>query len=1180
MAYETAQDIYIALMGVTGSGKSTFVSHCTGQQATVGDGLQSCTRNVQIYSFSYRPGVTIHLVDTPGFDDTNKQDSEVLREISAWLSESYAHHVYLNGILYFHRISDTRMQGTGKLNIALLLKVCGQDAIKKVALTTTMWELVEQNVGEMREQELQDTPEFWGFMKKHGARVCRHYNNRESALNILSAFVPQAPNVKPEVVKLALQKELADDHKTLDQTSAGQILDTTWSKEKEGLERELAEVREAMRTATEQRDMSMANILHEQQEEMDRTVEGMKAEQEKLKVTMEELHAERLAKMKEMLEQQMNATESLNNDLQYREMQRQAEAQRQEEERLRNQQFSAEQQRTINDLAAQLGSIQVPGAAEPPPTVPVIPISLPDVRQDEGPILHLKHFQEIQILQDIVSVVFTNDGQRLIAGTEESQIWIWDRDHRGMWQHSQTLQLTTNMKFDRLLNGRRGIKALVLGPNSRSLAAASIDKTIRIFEVNSLGRFEQTQSLKDKRVKAWTVTMLALSPDGTTLLAAGGTDSQKIFVWTTLSTATMHCVNIIDLKTLIAKPDAELSKIEFSPDGRVALGLKGEVLVCAWHAGSRTLQTLYMFSTEMELVTSLSWSSDARTLAATDWNGTVWVFGSDSQGGMYLESKITDPDRSWGENARFSPDGQLLALINKDGILRIWKKHMRDGWDVVARMEGRGWSTGGTLAFHPSGEYMAVLKPPKLQSKHQDSPHDAQLTIVLPRLLRQHSLKSASKAMFDPQRLASWLETIPDVCEPPKLDPRPGKRKAAQQEPSPPASDKNSSTMRRQTPTKKRRLDDPNRTPRAVDFPPPASSASSVSWSESSDGASRSTSPKKQMLGLRLEERGLECRQLNVDTAPAVVADLLSAIREIGSGIEILPDSQRDTILNSPLVKGQNTRLWRFAFKEAAEDTLPGRIPPPNEISLICDLARQCHDKNHEEASWNMEVHHRLLEGILREPGTCKGKPFNFTTCTTARPLRRYVPYSSTAKMVDFCLYLDDGADADALQALGRRTPTLTVNHTDFAPLQLTPIVLSIETKRPGKELDAAQIQMGVWHAAQWAFLRSVVGLTPHHTSTEEEIARQQKAETALSGLGFIPGIIIQGHRWLFVFSTLEGDKTVLWTERQFGTTQSILDTYSVVAGIRELSRWTRDVYVPWFRENVLSGFRLSVEAG
>ncbi|KLO91936.1 uncharacterized protein LW93_14832 [Fusarium fujikuroi] len=418
------------------------------------------------------------------------------------------------------------------------------------------------------------------------------------------------------------------------------------------------------------------------------------------------------------------------------------------------------------------------------------------------------------------------------------------------------------------------------------------------------------------------------------------------------------------------------------------------------------------------------------------------------------------------------------------------------------------------------------------------------------------------------RRVASWLDSLPDEYLSSEALSKTPKRKAAL--PSPPTSD----SMEGTTP-KRRRLVDPDRTPRAANLPPTSSTGSSASWSESGEG-SRSSSPKKQMLRLRLEERGLECRQLNVDTAPPVISSLLDTIQEIGSRIEILPADKKSAILESPFVREQNTRLWRFAFKEG-DDTLPGRVPLPEEIAQICNFARHCHDTNHEEAAWNMEVHHRLLQAILRQPDASTAESINFTSCATARPHRRFLPYSSTAKMVDFCLYLNP-TDSPALQALGRRTPTLTVNHTDFAPLQLSPIVLSIETKRPGKELDAAQLQMGVWHAAQWAFLRSVIGLTPEPLTAEEEILRNQKATDVLGQLGFIPGIIVQGHRWLFVFSTLEGDKTVLWTERQFGTTQSILDTYAVVAGIRELARWARDVYAPWFRANVLDGFQPQFE--
>lgn len=225
---------------------------------------------------------------------------------------------------------------------------------------------------EQRLKELEETEEFWGYMKKNGAGVHRHHNNKESALDVLSRFVPQELNVEPEVIKLAIQTELADDHKTLDQTGAGKMLNAEWAQEKESLENELVQVREAIKTATQERDTTMTKLLQEQQEEMKQSVERMRIEQEKLRVTMEQLHAERLAKMREMLEQQRDATESLNADLWEKERQRQLEQKRHEEEKLRNKELAAEQQKTIRDLTAKLSPAQAPSAAESPPRTPSV----------------------------------------------------------------------------------------------------------------------------------------------------------------------------------------------------------------------------------------------------------------------------------------------------------------------------------------------------------------------------------------------------------------------------------------------------------------------------------------------------------------------------------------------------------------------------------------------------------------------------------------------------------------------------------------------------------------------------------------------------------------------------------------------------------------------------------------
>ncbi|KAK6713556.1 hypothetical protein SNK04_004521 [Fusarium graminearum] len=389
------KDIYITLMGLTGAGKSSFINHCIKHEVVVGDGLQECTGTVEVFSFEYRPGVTIHLVDTPGFDDTNRQDSAVLRDISAWLSKSYTEKILLNGILYLHRISDPRMQGSGKLSISLLRKLCGKDAFKNVVLVTTMWELVEKDIGDRREKEPEETEEFW-----------------DSARNILSMFVPEEPEVQPEMVTLAIQKELADDNKTLDQTSAGQLLDGTWAKEKEALQRELEEVRDAVKSANEERDHMMAKLLQEQQDEMNAIVEKMREEQDKLRVIMEELHSERLFKYQKMLDEQIEVSRTLSKDLEDK-------ARLQDEDREKRQVVTVHQKEKLEEQETTLLLLQKQLSET---DLSVCPLSISETTPEPT---YPQTYEITDLPKQVTSLLFSSDGKTLFIGTQGKTIWVY-----------------------------------------------------------------------------------------------------------------------------------------------------------------------------------------------------------------------------------------------------------------------------------------------------------------------------------------------------------------------------------------------------------------------------------------------------------------------------------------------------------------------------------------------------------------------------------------------------------------------------------------------------------------------------------------------------------------------------------------------------------------------------------
>lgn len=174
--------------------------------------------------------------------------------------------------------------------------------------------------------------------------------------------------------------------------------------------------------------------------------------------------------------------------------------------------------------------------------------------------------------------------------------------------------------------------------------------------------------------------------------------------------------------------------------------------------------------------------------------------------------------------------------------------------------------------------------------------------------------------------------------------------------------------------------------------------------------------------------------------------------------------------------------------------------------------------------------------------------------------------------MVDFFVYADSTqqktAIAKSYEDLCRTIPTRSVNHTDFQRLQTHPIVLSIETKA-GSNSDAAELRMGLWHAAQWTFLRSSLSRAQDGAGSTEE--QTKRVDEALSRLRFIPAVIVQGNTWLFVLSTRQGQKTILWKEYQFGSTSTVVETYQIVAGLRQLASWAAQVYLPWFHREILN---------
>ena len=169
----------------------------------------------------------------------------------------YENDIKLAGIIYLHRITDNRMAGTPHRNLRMFGELCGDQAVKKVVLVTTMWDNVEQDKGERREKEL--FANYWKTMTNLGASTARFYNSVDSAWSIVDIVLKQH-----EAEVLLLQEEIVNLKLALNETQAGKTLYSD-------LQKLLAEQRDTVRSLAEQaRDESNPQLARQLEAELKR----------------------------------------------------------------------------------------------------------------------------------------------------------------------------------------------------------------------------------------------------------------------------------------------------------------------------------------------------------------------------------------------------------------------------------------------------------------------------------------------------------------------------------------------------------------------------------------------------------------------------------------------------------------------------------------------------------------------------------------------------------------------------------------------------------------------------------------------------------------------------------------------------------------------------------------------
>ena len=252
------------------------------------------TSVVQVYKCSLDKNQDLFMIDTPGFNDTYRSDTDILREVANWLGRSYSHAIQLTGIVYLHRILDPRLGGSALKNLRMFKKLCGEEGLSSVVFGTTMWSDGDMDLQLSREEQLATQPDYWSVMLAKGSRMFRQNRGAQSATEIVAYLLSRR---RPMILKI--QRQLVDENLTLEETSAGQEIQAESEEQRLAFEKELKGIRAELEDAVATQDQEAQEELQAYRKEVQTNLTKLEKDSLKLQADSEALQRQMAEEAKE-----------------------------------------------------------------------------------------------------------------------------------------------------------------------------------------------------------------------------------------------------------------------------------------------------------------------------------------------------------------------------------------------------------------------------------------------------------------------------------------------------------------------------------------------------------------------------------------------------------------------------------------------------------------------------------------------------------------------------------------------------------------------------------------------------------------------------------------------------------------------------------------------------------------
>ncbi|AFY41327.1 AAA-like domain-containing protein [Nostoc sp. PCC 7107] len=266
----------------------------------------------------------------------------------------------------------------------------------------------------------------------------------------------------------------------------------------------------------------------------------------------------------------------------------------------------------------------------------------------------------------VSSVVFSPDGKTLASASVDKTIKLWNRE--------------TGKVISTLEGHSDWVRSVVFSPDGKTLASASVDKTIKLWNRETGKVISTLEGHGDS------VISVVFSPDGKTLASASVDKTIKLWNRETGKV----------ISTLEGHGDSVISVV-FSPDGKTLASASVDKTIKLWNR--ETGKVISTLEGHGDSVISVVFSPDGKTLASASGDKTIKLWNRET--GKVISTLEGHGD--WVRSVVFSPDGKTLASASGDKTIKLWN---RETGKVISTLEGHGDSVI-SVVFSPDGKTLA-----------------------------------------------------------------------------------------------------------------------------------------------------------------------------------------------------------------------------------------------------------------------------------------------------------------------------------------------------------------------------------------------------------------------------------------------------------------------------------------